>query len=126
MPVHEPDDMAAGLARVSLSHVLRITPRGHAHQLPEMPGEMGLVEEPGGGRDLPRRPAVEQEPSGPVDSSGVQVLVRCDAVGGAERPYEVRGMGMDEPGGLVEGEAVDDTLVEEFAQAAGEGGIGPG
>ena len=89
-----------------------------------MAGEMGLVVEPGHGRHLARRAAVEEEPARAVDTAGHQVLVRCDAVRPAERPYQMGGMGVHEPGGLVEGDAFGDVLVEEFAEVAGEDGAG--
>lgn len=85
---------------------------------------MGLVVEPGHRRHLARRAAVEEEPAGAVDAAGHQVLVRCDAVRPAERPYQMGGMGVHEPGGLVEGDALGDAFVEEFAEGVGEDGAG--
>lgn len=84
---------------------------------------MGLVVEPGDGGDVGRPPPREQQAAGPVDAPGVQILVRRDAVRGTERPYEMGGMGLDQPRGLVQRQPLGDPFVEEFAQPPGEDGV---
>lgn len=63
---------------------------------------MGLVVEAGQRGDVRRTVVREQQTTGPIDPPGVQILVRCDAVRAAERPYEMRGMGLEHPRGLVQ------------------------
>jgi hypothetical protein len=55
---------------------------------------MRLVVEPGHRRHLTQRPPLKEQPTGPADPARHQILVRRDAVGRAERPYQMRGVGV--------------------------------
>ena len=67
-----------------------------------MPGEVCLIVETGLRGDGGRRDAVEQQPSGVIDSSARDVAVRWKAEGQAEGAGEVAGMSTQQSAGLGE------------------------
>ncbi len=85
-----------------------------------MPGEMGLVVEPGGGRDVPGRQAFEEQVTGEVDPAAREVLVRCHSELAAEGTDQVCRVGVQQAGCLIERDPVDVPVVEQVPQPVGK------
>ena len=60
-----------------------------------MPGQVRLVVETGGHRDLGDRHPAEQQPPGAVEPTADDVAVRRQAVLAPEHPHQVRGVGAE-------------------------------
>ena len=86
----------------------------------EVTGEMGLVVEADVRRDLGDRYALEQRSPRGVDPACEHVAVRRDPERSREAPHEMGGGRMEEVSGVVQGDALEEVLVEQVPEIGGE------
>jgi len=86
----------------------------------EVTGEMGLIVEADIRRDLGDRYALEQRSSRGVDPACEHVAVRRDPKRSREAPHEMGGGRLEEASGVVQGDALEEVLVEQVPEIGRE------